>query len=67
MCVDDSINLDSVLIQIKSSIGERWYDLGKALKTPENVLDKCKQFSPEQRLVEIVDFWIVNHKEKPTW
>ena len=60
------INLNSLLIQLKPAVSDKWYQFGKAIGTEEELLDKCTQLQPEQCLVEILDDWLNNHKQ-PTW
>jgi hypothetical protein len=37
---DDSLNLDTLLIQIRGAVTSRWYQLGEALEVDKEVLDK---------------------------
>lgn len=63
---DLKINLDSLLIQLKPAVSDKWYQFGKAIGTKQELLDRCTQLQPEQGLVEILDDWLNNHKQ-PTW
>ena len=59
--------MDTVLVQLKPSIGERWQELGMALGIANNLLKEFELYTPEQRLIEVVDYWLVQHVGKPTW
>ena len=64
---DTIINLDSLLIQLQSEVTPKWYQFGEAIGIEKKVLDKYKQYSPEQSIVEILDNWLRNHAGQPTW
>ena len=62
------IDLDSLLIQLKPVVSDKWYDLGKAIGTEQELLDKCTQLQPDQRLAEILNNWLLNsYHKQPTW
>ena len=65
--LDESLNLDSLLIQIKPEVTPNWYQFGKAIGVDEKVLDRCIPYPPEESLVEVCDNWLRNHSGKPTW
>lgn len=65
--VDLSLNLDSILIQLKSEDSLCWYKFGKALGVENEVLDKCLQHPPEESIIEVCDNWLRNHTGQPTW
>lgn len=67
MYVDYKINLNSLLIQLKLTVTDKWYQFGKAIGINKELLDKCTQFSPKQSLIEILDNWLMNHNGQPTW
>ena len=64
---DDSLNLDTLLIQIRGAVTSRWYQLGEALEVSKEVLDKCTNYPPEESIVEILDQWLRNFPGSPTW
>ena len=66
-CEDDSLDLDTLLIQIQGAVRSRWYQLGKALEIDKEILDKCTNYPPEESIVEILDQWIKNFPGRPTW
>ena len=61
------INLDSLLIQLKAAVTDKWYQFGKTIGIEKDVLDKCTHYSSDQSLVEILDNWLRNHSTQPTW
>ena len=67
---DHKISLESLLVQLKSAIlsdSDKWYQLGKALDTKKELLDKCTRLQPDQSLTEILDDWLRNHSGQPSW
>ena len=64
---DDSLNLDTLLIQIRGVVTSRWYQLGEALEVDKDVLDRCSKYPPEESIVEILDQWLRNFTGRPTW
>ena len=65
--LDDSLNLDSLLIQIKPEVTPNWYKFGEAIGVDDKVLDRCIPYPPEESIVEVCDHWLRNHSGKPTW
>ena len=65
--LDASLNLDTLLIQIKTQVTPKWYQLGIALKINNEILDKYSQYSDEESIVEVLDHWLRNSSSKPTW
>ena len=70
LCIDASITLDSVLIQLRNEVTEYWYEFGLTLGVPKEIMDKYIGHSSDQCLIEILDHWLrsrhYDHKE-PTW
>ena len=64
---DNSLNLDTLLIQIRGAVTSRWYQLGEALEVDKDVLDKCTNYPSEESIVEILDQWLRNFHGRPTW
>jgi hypothetical protein len=64
---DDSLNLDTLLIQLRGAVTSRWYQLGEALEVSKEVLDKCTNYPPEESIVEVLDQWLRNFPGRPTW
>ena len=62
------VNLDNLLIQLRPQVGKKWYQFGEAAGIRKDVLDKfAKQCSPEDCLVEMLDYWLRNGVERRTW
>ena len=64
---DDSLNLDTLLIQVWGAVTPHWYQLGQALEVSKDVLDKFTNYPPEESIVEILDQWLRNFPGHPTW
>ena len=64
---DDSLNLDTLLIQVRGAVTPHWYQLGQALEVSKDVLDKCSNYPPEESIVEVLDQWLRNFPGRPTW
>ena len=60
---DASLNLDSLLIQLRIQVTPKWYQFGVAIGVPEDLL---QQYSADESLIEILDYWLKNH-HNPTW
>ena len=67
LIADDSLTLDSLLIQLRPQVTPIWYQFGVALGIPEEVLNNCVGYPDEECIVEVLDHWLRNHKGKPTW
>ena len=64
---DDSLTLDSLLIQLRPQVTSEWYKFGLALGVAEEVLNKYLGYPSEECIVEMLDNWLRNHGSKPTW
>ena len=67
LSIDQAINLDTLLIQLKSAVTDKWYQFGEAIGVNKELLNKYSQYPPEQNLVEILDDWLRNHSGQPSW
>ena len=65
--LDRLLNLDNLLIHIKRDATQVWYQLGEALGIKKAILDKFTTCSPEESIIEMLDYWLRNHTGKPTW
>ena len=62
------VNLDNLLIQLRPQVGPRWYQFGEAVGISKDVLDKfVKQCSPEDCIIEMLDYWLRSSTKQPTW
>ena len=67
MLTDSSLPLDlnNLLDQIGEEVASEWYQFGRAIGISEEMLDKCSNRSPQEAVVEVLDYWIRNHN--PSW
>ena len=67
----DDVNLDSLLIQLRSHVTPMWKEFGLVVGIAEEVLDRYSSYPPEECLVEVLDFWLrkyhVTAENKLTW
>ena len=62
------LNLDTLLIALRSQATPKWYQFGLALGVQEDILKRYAQCSDEEAVVEMLDHWLrVEHTQKPTW
>lgn len=65
---DTCVNLDNVLIQLRPQVTSKWHQFGEAVGIENEVLDSCANTcSPEDCIVEMLDYWLRNSLKKPTW
>ena len=57
---DKSLNLDSLLIQIRSQVTPKWYHFGLAVGISKEKLDEFANFPPDESIVEMLDFLATN-------
>ena len=58
-CVID----ESLLTKLRGKIKSQWYHFG----VPNNALDQLHSHSEDDCLVEVLDYWLKNHPDQPTW
>ena len=62
------LNLDNLLIQLRPQVTSKWYQFGVAAGIQTDVLDSfAKQCSPEDCIMEMLDYWLRKHVRQPTW
>ena len=44
-----------------------WYQLGEAFGIDKKILEKYTACSPEESIIEVLDYWIRSHSGQPTW
>ena len=65
---DHQLNLDNLLLQLRSRVATKWYQFGQAAGVPKQVLEKCMGYPADQCIVEVFDYWLRNQKDnKLTW
>ena len=63
-----SVNLDSLLVQLRPQVTTRWYQFGEAAGIEKEVLKGfLKSCSPCNCIVEMLDYWLRKSVVKPTW
>jgi hypothetical protein len=63
-----SVNLDNLLIQLRPQISAKWYQFGEAAGIEKAVLDSfVKSCSPDDCIVEMLDYWLRKTPKKLTW
>ena len=67
MYTDDTLNLDTLLIQIKAEVTSRWYQLGEALGINEESLERYSSNPPEESIIEMLDQWVRSGPQRRTW
>ena len=63
---DEILNLDSLLIQLRAQVTPKWYEVGIAIGVPEELLHQYSSYSPDERLIEVLNYWLNDH-QNPTW
>ena len=62
------IDLDMILIQLRPQVGPKWYQFGEAAGIDKKVLDNyASNCTPEDCIVEVLDYWLRNFAGQPTW
>ena len=67
MYTDNSLNLDTLLIQIKAAVTLRWYQLGEALGVNKESLDRYSTHPLEESIIEMLDQWLRSGSQRRTW
>ena len=63
-----AVNLDTLLVQLRKEVSSRWYQFGQVVGIEKETLDEfAKKCSPEDCLVETLDYWLRHHKGQPEW
>ena len=64
---DKHLDLDNLLIQLQDDVTPHWYEFGVVVGVPKEILDKCKDYPPDQCIVEVLDYWLMHHRGQLTW
>lgn len=59
------MNLDTLLISLRSQVTPLWYQFGLAAGIDKEILDKYHEYPPEVCIVEVMDHWL--RSGSPTW
>ena len=65
--IDKTLNLDTLLIQIRHEVTPKWYQFGLAIGINKETLDEFSNFTPEECIVEISDLWLRTSVTTLTW
>ena len=60
------LNLDNLLAKLHS-ITHLWYQFGLAVGISQNILDGYSEMPPDKCLAEVLNYWLTNRHNKPTW
>ena len=60
-------DLNSLLYVLKGQMTTRWYQFGLAIGIPIPFLKQLIDQPEENRLVELLDYWLRHHSDQPTW
>ena len=67
MFTDKSIDLDSLLIEVKGKLDTKlWYQFGVALGVPIEFLEGVKGCPEYECMIELIDYWLCNHQGQPS-
>ena len=62
------MDLDSLLLRIRENIDMKlWYHFGLELGVPPDFLDGLQGYPYGECMIEVADYWLRNHPDKPTW
>ena len=66
---DSMLNLDSLLIQVRSQVTPKWYEFGVAAGLDRELLEKYTSHPPEVCIEEMFDYWLRNRPKqaRATW
>ena len=69
MVSDTPVDLDSLLIHLRSEMTPNWRQFGEAVGISEEILRKYSNYPPEECIVEVFDYWLRSYPStsKPTW
>lgn len=64
---NEPLDLNSLLYILKGQTSTRWYEFGVAIKIPISFLNQLIDQPEENRLIELLDYWLRHHPDQPTW
>ena len=65
--IDLTLNLDTLLIQIRREVTPKWYQFGLAIGINKETLDELSNLTPEECIVEVSDIWLRTSATAITW
>ena len=60
-------NLNNLVYTLRGHISFQWYSFGLAIGVPKQILNQLEDYTDEECLVEVLDYWLRHHPGKPTW
>ena len=63
---DKSLNLDSLLIQLRVQVTPKWHQFGTAIGMPEDLLQQYSSYPADEQLIEVLNYWL-NNRQNRTW
>ena len=64
---DKSLNLDSLLIQLRAQVIPKWHELGAAIGVPGDLLDQYSSYPADECLIEVLKYWLNSSHQSLTW
>ena len=61
------VNLDLLLILLKTELTPRWYEFGLVVGVPKEVMDTYLGYPSDQCLIEVLDYWLRHHPGQLMW
>ena len=61
------LNLDQLLLKLRSQVSPKWHQFGFAVKVPVETLNELTSYQEEQCLSEIAGYWMKQHQGRLTW
>ena len=61
------MDLESLLAKLQGRVSTRWFQFGLAIGIPKEILEQLRGYPKEQCLVELLDYWLRYHPDRPTW
>ena len=65
--LDKHLDLDNLLIQLQDDVTPHRYEFGVTVGIPKEILDKYKDYPPDQCMMEVLDYWMVHYCGQLTW
>ena len=64
---NETINLNSLLLQIRDEVTPHWYAFGVSVGVPREIMDSWNDYPPDQCIVEVLDYWLAHYHRPLTW
>ena len=60
-------NLNNLVYTLREQVSSQWYSFGLGIGVPKQILNQLEDYTDEECLVEVLDYWLRHHPGKPTW